>query len=424
VDAVTLGMAKSDARKQIAKLPTPSPLSAISGRMHRNRESVTLVVLGDSTGNETFEWVYLTAQWLAAKYPAYTVLHRLWNDTNQNYDSATTVHTGTGTHTLTIYNGSMPGANADYSVSRLALQVPVIPQAIIISYGYNSSAVTYRPINYPLVRAIRESFPFAAIAITAQGPRVSSDPDYANGLLRQQSNIDLAQSEGLGLINVMQAFLDNPTYAADWLQVDGLHPNAAGMQVWRDEVVKHFRGDSVAMPLGPRSDNLSQVWIPAVDFVAKTGTPTRVDTNDAGPYWSLPNAGTTAIQALVSAPMGWDVVRFYAKWLQVTFTGFTGANNGIRVQVSNKGLGLNQGYNTAPASVPMSSLVSIQGPLTLGGSNTSVATARTSYLGYTNLIAAALGNPFAIEVKRLGDDAADTNADAWLLLGVMAVRQS
>lgn len=55
----------------------------------------SLLVIGDSTGNGTDEWVYLLGQWLAARYPAYTVAHRLYNDTSQSWDPATIIATGT-----------------------------------------------------------------------------------------------------------------------------------------------------------------------------------------------------------------------------------------------------------------------------------------------------------------------------------------
>lgn len=51
-------------------------------------------VMGDSTGNETDEWVYLTAQALAAAFPSHTHNHRFWNDTTQQYDQPTVLATG------------------------------------------------------------------------------------------------------------------------------------------------------------------------------------------------------------------------------------------------------------------------------------------------------------------------------------------
>lgn len=51
-------------------------------------------VMGDSTSNETDEWVYLTAQALAAAFPSHTHSHRFWNDTNQQYDAPSTLAIG------------------------------------------------------------------------------------------------------------------------------------------------------------------------------------------------------------------------------------------------------------------------------------------------------------------------------------------
>lgn len=55
---------------------------------------VAMQVLGDSTGNDTYEWPNLLAQYLATKYPAWTVKTRLWNDTTQSYDAPVVLQTG------------------------------------------------------------------------------------------------------------------------------------------------------------------------------------------------------------------------------------------------------------------------------------------------------------------------------------------
>lgn len=414
-----------DVTSAIHSTPGTSSLAAITGRLHRNTENVTMAVLGDSTGNQAFEWVYQTALWLGVKYPAYTVLHRSWNTTSLNYDVATTVSTGTGTKTLTIFNASSPGELATYSTPKLAAQLPVAPHAVIISYGHNSSSATARPDNYALVRAIRESFPFTAIIMTAQNPRAQTDSDYNNGILRQQSNIDLAQSEGLGIINVMQAFLDNSNYATDWLDPDGLHPNAAGMQIWRNEVIKHFRDDSVTVPRGAYSDNISEIWIPASNFIAKSTVtaPVRVDTHDLGPYWTLPATGTSSIHTQFAVPPSWDHLNLYAKWMQIATSGFTAGNNVIRAAASVRGFGA-PGYNNAPSTAATTGLTSIGTVNVVANNNAGGVGVKTSNLGFTRPIGYGLGNIMALEIKRFGDDVSDTNTEEWRLLGIMAIRQS
>lgn len=78
-----------------APLAGQQGLSGLPVLLASGLESATVNVIGDSTGNDSNEWVYLTAQALAARYPAYTVLHRLWNDATQDYDAPTTIQTGT-----------------------------------------------------------------------------------------------------------------------------------------------------------------------------------------------------------------------------------------------------------------------------------------------------------------------------------------
>lgn len=419
MDVVTLGMAKADARK----LPRTSHLSVITGRLKRGIEDVVLAVLGDSTGNENDEWVYLTGQYLAGKYPAYKVLHRLWNDTNQNYDAAVTIGNGAAARTLTIYNASTPGKLASYSTPILAAQLPVTPHAVIISYAHNSSATTARPDNYVLTRAVREMYPFAPIVLTAQNPRIATDADYANGLLRQQSVIDLAQSEGHGLINVLQTFLANPTYATDWLMADGLHPNTAGRQVWANEVARHLEITATAItPVDSRTE-LSKIWIPANHFILKSGTPTQTASAESGPQWSFPATGTAVIVGSIDLPSNWDQVKFYGLWGQTTFTGFTSANNVARMRLRYKGLG-SPGYATAPSTAAATAALGGTDVTFAANNGGALDVKKTSILATVAFRQYGYGTPVVLEVARMGDDALDTYADPMLLLGVMAVRAS
>lgn len=67
---------------------------ALGHRLVEGIEPACILAQGDSTGNGTNEWFYTAMQWLATKYPAYTVAHRLWNHTNQAYDASTVIQTG------------------------------------------------------------------------------------------------------------------------------------------------------------------------------------------------------------------------------------------------------------------------------------------------------------------------------------------
>lgn len=77
---------------RVERLPALSPLKAALADGSR---SCAVQVIGDSTGNDVNEWVYTLAQSIATEHPAWTVTHRLWSDTAQQYGLATVIQTGT-----------------------------------------------------------------------------------------------------------------------------------------------------------------------------------------------------------------------------------------------------------------------------------------------------------------------------------------
>lgn len=57
---------------------------------------LVVAVAGDSTGNDTFEWVRKLATYFVDRYPAdLGVTYRLWDDATQTYPSVTTLRSGT-----------------------------------------------------------------------------------------------------------------------------------------------------------------------------------------------------------------------------------------------------------------------------------------------------------------------------------------
>jgi hypothetical protein len=77
---------------------TPQRTPAAIAAMYALEKSATPTrwhIMGDSTGNETDEWGYLTAVALAAAFPGHTHNYRSWNDTDQQYDAPTVLATGT-----------------------------------------------------------------------------------------------------------------------------------------------------------------------------------------------------------------------------------------------------------------------------------------------------------------------------------------
>lgn len=56
--------------------------------------AATMTILGDSTGNDWFEWPQRFADALGDAYPDLTVRHALWSDATQEYGTMTTLHEG------------------------------------------------------------------------------------------------------------------------------------------------------------------------------------------------------------------------------------------------------------------------------------------------------------------------------------------
>jgi len=75
----------------------------------KSGSDTSALLIGDSTGNGTDEWFYLFGQWVASQFPAYTVEHRLWNDTTKAYGRPTYIQTGP----LGVQYAYLPGTAND-----------------------------------------------------------------------------------------------------------------------------------------------------------------------------------------------------------------------------------------------------------------------------------------------------------------------
>lgn len=103
--------------RELAGLPSCRALmSALDAGL-----SASWGVIGDSTGNAPDEWVYLTAQWFATRYPALTVKYHLWNDATQRYDQPTTIQLGAAGERYADFNGvgAMRMAHEDVALTAL-----------------------------------------------------------------------------------------------------------------------------------------------------------------------------------------------------------------------------------------------------------------------------------------------------------------
>jgi hypothetical protein len=117
----------------------PSAFAPAREVIIRGQRDLTMLFIGDSTGNETTEWIYLFATWLSQQYPTHSVSYALWNDTTGAYDPATAISTGTGARSILVYNASVAGTAPMYLLGdkRAAAIDAVAADVVVWNHGHN-----------------------------------------------------------------------------------------------------------------------------------------------------------------------------------------------------------------------------------------------------------------------------------------------
>ncbi len=229
----------------------------------------TILVIGDSTGNEPGEWPDRFGRLLAARFPAFTISYRQFNLSGFQ---EVWRHRGTGDHTLTIDNASWGGRSTRWHLApHLAALVAVHPDLIYVNHGHNDGyTVPAEPYWRDDLLALTESLSLASpkseIVLIAQNPR-TADPSMD---ARRPVTQDVAQERGYGFVNVWQAFHDAaPDGVGALLLGDGIHPNAAGSRVWAGAVLRDLLDGPTALQ---RPSSLSQpvASLVAGDFASGT----------------------------------------------------------------------------------------------------------------------------------------------------------
>lgn len=204
-------------------------LSACSGAaaqpahkpLDTNRPMV-VSVLGDSTGNDPGEWVDLWARHLGARH---VVVEHTWSWKYGRWN-ATPIRYGSTGSPVTIWNGSMPGAQPKYALDRLATMRPARFDLLVLSYGHNG-------------------FPQDTTAGLSQLTAGVTAPRY---VVLQNPGLDdhaAAQDRNLAAVKAWAAQTHTPTIDVTSafrqrgprsLMRDHAHPNPAGSALWESVV--------------------------------------------------------------------------------------------------------------------------------------------------------------------------------------------
>ncbi|MDJ1115343.1 SGNH/GDSL hydrolase family protein [Microbacterium dauci] len=400
VETATVGLARGQA-------------NGLTSVMARGAADAVLAVLGDSTGNETTEWVYRLVVWLGQQFPAYTIRYYLWDDATQGYGALATIQTGTGTRTLTVYNGSHPGAGYDYpitSVARFNAMIPVEPTTVINSFGYNSTSATYRIQVLELARWIMNKFPSAEYVWAAQPPISPGETGAANHLARVADVRAVASAEGFGLIDATQAFIDYGDYSA-LLASDNFHPNAAGSAVWFEAAKRYFKRAADPTPRGTPARQ-DRIFVPGYTFIPSTGSPTVGVTGLSFPYMALDPTTPEGVVALVDIPPTWKSANVWVLWNKAA-DGTAGDALVFRLD-----------HGRVTSSMNANASGTVPAGLTTGDYQT-VTILTTNAVRATRMYTAerfADGRPRAFRLYRNAGTAADTYPGDMMFLGLLIER--
>lgn len=226
-----------------------SPLPAVQptlARLKRNAEDVTILVVSDSTATDPWEWVRLTADTLADRWPTHSVHYYLWNYSGEDWPaSPEVVSAGTGPHILRIYNFSYAGWSTNHARSHYAKGVEGInnPSLVVVSHGHNEPYGSGNPVPGSEIRIALANFmeqvaathPSADLVMVAQNPDTGKVAEHSH---RASIIQEICRMNSYGFIDVCQHFLDAgmPT---SWF-LDSTHPNEIGMIEWAKVVARAF----------------------------------------------------------------------------------------------------------------------------------------------------------------------------------------
>jgi hypothetical protein len=185
MDAIGASDQVADAIGVVVSGATAGNLRALMSKLERGVQDAGILVVSDSTGNATDEWPYLVVQWLAAQFPAYTVVNRFWDEVGDvAYSAPTTVQTGTGAQTLSVWIAARAGSSPQHFLgSRFDAAIRnTTPDVIFTNHGHNlgdpttTGSVTggIRNIFFALTEEVAITHPAAGQVLMSQNPTTLS----------------------------------------------------------------------------------------------------------------------------------------------------------------------------------------------------------------------------------------------------------
>lgn len=205
-------------------------------------QDVYILLQGDSTGNQDWEFFRQLADKLRVSHPRWGISYVPWEHSSGAWGEAVVVQAGTNGLTIYLYNGSHPGAVPSYwRAGRADVAYDGQKFDLILSnFGLNAPT-SYEGQVYCLAEYLmdlRHDQPTAEVLVILQ------PPDYNNNemLLRSRNRVRaqrwVAAQYGCQIIDVYGLFLrlvQSTGRPEDWY-LDKIHPNKSGQDAWADLV--------------------------------------------------------------------------------------------------------------------------------------------------------------------------------------------
>ena len=153
MDAVTLGMAKADAKKRYSQraVATSPQVGALVRKLRGGVDNAAITILGDSTSAALTGWFNLLMARLGTLFPAYTVVRRDFDHTNQRYNPVSTLvqlgtagarrMVGTGASTdaiFTVADSAATSPTGDLTVD-FEVMIPALGAAFTLGGKYDTA---------------------------------------------------------------------------------------------------------------------------------------------------------------------------------------------------------------------------------------------------------------------------------------------
>ena len=219
--------------------PSASPSATTTEALFAREAPMTVAVLGDQTSDGQGEWVGILGELLGRDRRV--TVHRL--DPADPTIYAQKQAYGSSGPVVTIYNGSRPGALADYAARRLGFLSPKAPDLVVLNYGRNDDADKVAARLTTTTTAMKKAWPRAVVAVTLQPPTAD---DAAKDV--REAVQAWARTSGVATLDVAKVFLDTGEPNSYVSARDGLVMSGRGDRFWGQTAYRLLVGSEPPEP--------------------------------------------------------------------------------------------------------------------------------------------------------------------------------